>query len=89
MCETNDAPGAGTRRKSDLVRVSEVLFGELDRLASAEGDDLRDEIERAKVVKGLSDSVISNCNTVIKVYQAQAEFDARARLPQQLTGGGR
>lgn len=84
----DEAAGTG-RRQGDLMRVSDMLFRELERLEGAEGDDLRAEIERAKVVKGLSDSVISNCNTVVKVYQAQAGLDARTRLPPQLTGGGR
>lgn len=71
---------------NDLEKVNAILFRELDRLEGADGEDMRDEIERARTIKGLSDTVIANGNLVLRAAQASAGVAEAVRIPRMLGG---
>lgn len=67
------------------------LLAQLDRLSdkSLKGDELRDEIERARAVAGVSAQVIANANVALKAFKMKDEaLDAKARLPKMFINGG-
>ena len=65
-----------------LMELNDRLFRELDRLESAEGDDLENEIARAKAIGDMAGHVISNARTVIQAAQVQQQAmdDTAARV---------
>lgn len=72
---------------SDLKKVNDIAFRELDRLEAASGEELEAEIERARTIKGLADTVISNGNLTLRAAQAQTGVAESVRLPRMLIGG--
>lgn len=72
---------------SDLKKVNDIAFRELDRLEAASGEELEAEIERARTIKGLADTVISNGNLILRAAQAQTGVAESMRLPRMLIGG--
>lgn len=72
---------------SDLTKVNEIVFRQLDRLEEASGDALKEEIERARTVKGLADTVISNGNLVLRAAQASAGVAEKVSVPKMISGG--
>lgn len=66
------------------------LFAQLERLDNADlkGDELKEEISRAKAVADVSAQVIANANVALKAFKMKDEaMDAKARLPKMFTGG--
>lgn len=72
---------------SDLKKVNDIAFRELDRLEAASGEELEAEIERARTIKGLADTVISNGNLILRAAQAQTGVAECVRVPKMLIGG--
>lgn len=74
-----------------LQKVNDIVFRELDRLDQASTDNveaMQAEIERARTVKGLADTVISNGNLTLRAAQASVTVGEAVRVPSMLLGGG-
>lgn len=71
---------------NDLEKVNAIVFRELERLESCPKEHIADEIERARTIKGLSDTVISNGNLVLRAAQASAGVAEAVRMPKMLGG---
>ena len=56
----------------NLMDLNDRLFRELDRLESADGDELEAEIERAKTISQMAGRVIDNASMVIRAAEMQA-----------------
>ena len=54
--------------KNKLLDLNNHLFAELERLGDEDlkGDELKEEIERAKAVADVSDKVINNASLMLK-----------------------
>lgn len=77
----------GTGVCSDL---NTHLLAQLERLSdkNLKGEELRDEIDRAKAVANVSAQVIANANVALKAFKMKDEaMDANARLPRMFSGG--
>lgn len=69
----------------DLAELQEHLFGELDRLASADADSLDAEVRRAEAIVGVGKVMVENANTAIKAtYLADGFIKTESRLPKML-----
>lgn len=78
----------GTR--NTLGDLTNHLFAELERLGDEglKGEDLREEIERAKAVSDVASQVISNANVMLKVTELRWETGTQAMtVPRELTAG--
>lgn len=89
--ERIDEDGAGIRAgegrtMNDLEKVNAIVFRELERLESCPKEHMADEIERARTIKGLSDTVISNGNLVLRAAQASTGVAEAVRMPKMLGG---
>ncbi|WP_142415434.1 hypothetical protein [Hathewaya massiliensis] len=65
--------------KNTLGDLNLHLFAELERLGEEElkGEELREEIERAKAITSVANQIISNANTVLQAKKFQAETSGR------------
>ncbi len=83
----------GDGKVSNLLQLNDRLFRELDRLEAAEGDELDDEIERARAIGQMSRTIIDNANTMMRAVQLkqQASMDVAEAIavPTMLLGDGR
>ena len=74
----------------NLMDLNDRLFRELDRLESAEGDELAEEIERAKTISQMAGRVIDNASMVIRAAEMQAvtmdDVATRVAVPRMLIG---
>ena len=61
--------------KNTLVDLNNHLFEQLERLNDEElrGEDLKDEIIRAKSISDIASKIIDNANTVLAVKKMQVE----------------
>ena len=61
--------------KNTLVDLNNHLFEQLERLNDEElrGEDLKDEIIRAKSITDIASKIIDNANTVLAVKKMQVE----------------
>ena len=69
--------------------VNQAIFKELARLDEVDAGDkdaMAAEIERAKAVKGLTESAISNGNLALHVAQASTDVGQAVRVPKELLG---
>lgn len=74
--------------KNTLEDLNNHLFAELERLSDEElkGDNLREEIDRAKAVTGVASKIIENGNLVLDAKKlADDRMDADTKLPKMLT----
>lgn len=78
---------------TDLVKLNEHLFSQLDRLDNPDlsGDKLSDEINRARAVDGIAKQVISNAEVQLEAIKLRTEFttlktDSSMKM---LIGGGK
>ena len=81
-------------RQGTFDDLNNALFAQMDRLASASGEELESEIERSRAVSQLAGNVINNANTAISLLKLQASegMDAAglvATAPRMLGGGRR
>lgn len=65
--------------KNTLGDLNLHLFAELERLGEEElkGEELKEEIERAKAITSVANQIISNANTVLQAKKFQAETSGR------------
>lgn len=64
------------------------LFAELERLGDEDikGDELNEEIDRAKAITSVASQIISNGNLVLKSMELQKEILGDDKLPPMLEG---
>lgn len=78
-------------KKGALERINDIVFHELERLdgtSTADPEAMRAEIERAKTVKGLADTVIDNGNLALRAAQASTGVGEAVRTPRMLLSEG-
>lgn len=76
--------------KNTLGDLNNILFEELERLNDdqLQGEELMDEMNRAKAITGVATQVILNARTVLDAAKFRDDkFDADATVPRLLTGG--
>ena len=68
--------------KNTLGDLNNHLFAQLERLGSEEleGDELKEEILRAKAVTDIAREIIDNANTVLDVMKFQTETLGRSNV---------
>ena len=75
--------------KNTLGDLNNHLFAQLERLSEEDlkGDELKEEIERAKSVAIISSKVIENGSLVLEAKKlADDRMDADTKLPKMLEG---
>ena len=76
--------------KNTLGDLNNILFEELERLNDEElkGEDLQQEMNRAKAITGVATQVVMNARTVLDAAKFQDDrLDADGAVPRLLTGG--
>lgn len=76
---------------NNCSELNDILFRQIKRLESLsvkDADAMRGEIDRAKTVKGLADTVISNGNLVLRAHDSAYEAGESVVVPQMLIGAG-
>lgn len=74
--------------KNKLSDLNNHLFAEIERLGDEDlnGDDLKEEIARAKAITSVASQIVQNGNLVLNACKfADEKMDADARLPKMLT----
>ena len=68
--------------QNTLGDLNNHLFAQLERLGSEEleGDELKEEILRAKAVTDIAREIIDNANTVLDVMKFQTETLGRSNV---------
>ena len=68
--------------QNTLGDLNDHLFAQLERLGNEEleGDELKEEILRAKAVTDIAGEIIDNANTVLNVMKFQAETLGRSSI---------
>lgn len=56
--------------KNKLIDLNNHLFAELERL----GDELAQEVERAKSITGIAQQIVSNAQVTLKAVELQCEY---------------
>lgn len=76
--------------RNTLGDLNNHLFAQLERLNDEDikGDDLQEEIARAKAVTGIATQIISNANVVLQAKKLQADTLGRDKteMPKMLEG---
>ncbi|MDK7664377.1 hypothetical protein [Cytobacillus oceanisediminis] len=75
--------------KSTLGDLNNHLFAQLERLSDEEikGDDLLEEIGRAKAVTSIATQIINNGNLVLQAQKFHTEFKSKdLEKPKMLEG---
>lgn len=75
--------------KNKLLDLNNHLFAELERLGDEDlkGDELKEEIERAKALSDVSEKVINNASLMLKAIHEQNEYGTGTRdVPKMLLG---
>lgn len=76
--------------RNTLGDLNNHLFAQLERLNDEDikGEDLQEEITRAKAVTGIASQIISNANVVLQAKKLQAETLGRDKteMPKMLEG---
>lgn len=76
--------------KNTLGDLNNHLFAELERLSEEDlqGEELQEEITRAKAVTGIASQIISNANVILQAKKLQAETLGRdnTEIPKMLEG---
>ena len=76
--------------QNTLGDLNNHLFAQLERLSDEElkGDQLKEEIERAKSVAIISTRIIENGSLVLEAKKlADDRFNAETQIPKMLEGG--
>lgn len=73
--------------QSNLAELNAILFAELDRLNDSEvrGEELEEEISRAKAMSDISKTIVANATLVLKAKIAESNGDVYKALPEMLT----
>lgn len=75
--------------KNTLGDLNNHLFAEIERLSDEglKGDDLKEEIERAKAVNDVASRIIANASLVLQAKKlADDSMNADLKLPRMLEG---
>ena len=75
--------------KNTLGDLNNHLFAELERLSDEElkGDDLVEEMNRAKTITEVSTQIISNAHVILKAEKFRDEkIDVSRAVPKMLEG---
>lgn len=76
--------------KNTLLDLNNHLFEQLERLNDEDlrGEDLKDEIIRAKSIADIASKIIDNANTVLSVKKMQAEILGKSNIsiPKMIEG---
>lgn len=74
--------------KNTLGDLNMHLFAELERLGDEDikGEELNEEIDRAKAITSVATQIISNGNLVLKSMELQKEILGDDKLPPMLEG---
>lgn len=75
--------------QNKLVDLNNHLFAQLERLGDEDlkGEDLREEIDRAKAVTGVAEQIIANGTLVLKAKIVQDNsMSCEFSLPKMLEG---
>ncbi len=76
--------------KNTLGDLNNHLFAQLERLSDEEikGEELQEEITRARAVTSVAGQIINNANTVLQAKKLQAETLGReeTQIPKMLEG---
>lgn len=73
--------------KNTLVDLNNHLFAQLERLNDEEikGDELQEELQRAKVISDVARSIVKNGNLVLQAHKFKDEsLDLNNQLPEML-----
>ena len=73
--------------KNTLMDLSDTLFEQLERLNEADADVIESEVQRARAMCGVADTIIENANTVMSVVKYKQSVANTAEVPRMLTGG--
>lgn len=71
--------------RNKITDLNDHLFAALERLNDEEirGDQLTEEIERAKAITGVSDKIISSMKVQAELFDILLENGYRPELPEQ------
>ena len=75
--------------KNKLVDLNDHLFAELERLGDEDlkGDELIEELDRAKALSDVSEKIINNASLMLKAIHEQNEYGTVSRdVPKMLLG---
>ncbi|MBY6965294.1 hypothetical protein [Clostridium botulinum] len=76
--------------KNTLGDLNNHLFMQLERLndEDIQGEELKEEITRAKAVTGIASQIVSNANVILQAKKLQAETLGRdnTEMPKMLEG---
>ncbi len=75
--------------KNKLLDLNDHLFAELERLGDEDlkGDDLQEELDRAKALSDVSEKIINNASLMLKAIHEQNEYGTVSRdVPKMLLG---
>lgn len=75
--------------KNTLGDLNNHLFAQLERLNDEDikGEELEEEISRAKAVTSIASQIISNANVVLKTKELQIEYcKDNKEMPKMLEG---
>ncbi|CAC7600927.1 TPA: hypothetical protein ACOM78_001887 [Staphylococcus aureus] len=73
--------------KNTLVDLNNHLFVQLERLNDEEikGDELQEELQRAKVISDVARSIVKNGNLILQAHKFKDEsLDLNNQLPEML-----
>ena len=70
--------------ENNLYGLNERLFA--DRLEAADGDDLQEEIGRAKALRELGQTVIANGNLMVSASREMTAQGQAVQVPKGLLG---
>lgn len=75
--------------RSTLGDLNDHLFMALERLneEGLEGDDLQEEIARARAVCGVAEAIIGNANTAMAAVRMRDELSDPKSMPRMLSAG--
>lgn len=76
--------------RNTLGDLNNHLFAELERLSDEElkGEELQEEITRARAIKEVASQIIANANVVIRAQELAASVEGRKNVsvPKMLEG---
>ena len=76
--------------KNKLTDLNNHLFAELERLGdeSLKGEDLKEELERARGISNVATKIVDNANVLLNAAKfADERIDMDMKIPALLTDG--